>query len=293
MTDGQQFYGLIVIFYLFSCFKLLPPKGVAIYSHFFRGWVLRKPLTSLGGLRKDLFLAPLLPWPTAMVMSEHLQPSEHEKNDNDLVVATSSASTIRLIRLAVRSSADLRILSFYVFIFFLGVIPYIYMREGASPHTWLAIGLSFIFMLFVGLRFFALHRRFASKQRADRYKHLFFSLIMPWHAMRLSDEFLHLPCFCQIHPLALASMDKHGRGHAYIAKAVRDAMYLKKPVFDLPEVKSTLKSLRIDFEPFLDPPVKNDPKSSCYCPCCHALYMPPASHCGDCEKVRLLSWNEK
>ncbi|GEM_PF-1437371 len=298
MTDGQQFYTLIVFFYLLSCFKLAPLRGVAIHSRFLRGWVLREPLTSLGGLHKDLFLAPLLPWPSAAVMAEYPSGSgslrslsrEARGDGGDSEVEVSPASTVRLIRLATRASSDLRIFSLYVFIFFLGVIPYFYMREGASPRTWWAIGLSVFFMLAAGLRFFFLHRRFAPDWRADRYKHLLFSLLMPWHAMRLSDEFLHLPCFCHVHPLVLASMDERGRGRAYIAKAVRDAVYLKKPMFELSEVKSVLKSLRIDFEGFLVPPEKDDPESFCYCPCCHTPYGSSASHCSDCEEIKLLTW---
>ena len=297
MTDGQEFYTLIVFFYIFSCIKLVPPGGVAVYKRFFRGWTLREPMMSLGGVKKSLFFAPLLPWPSAVVISEYSDISGDTDSDlsadgrGNAPQIGSPASRVRLIRLAYRASVDLRLISLYILILFLGVVPYCYSHEGGSIRTITAIGLSFLAMFLAGLRFFFLHRRFAPNQRVDRYKHGVFSLIMPWHAMRLSDEFLHLPRFSHIHPVILASMDDGPRGNSYLAKSARESVYSKNPAFLEPEVKSLFESLGIEWDVFFTTPEKTDPEATYYCPCCQSEYTSPASQCGDCDGVNLVSWD--
>ena len=286
MTDGQEFYIILALFYGFSCFKLALPRSVGVSKLFFRGWSLRSPLMFLGGINKILFLAPVLPWPSVMVVAEYPPALDQGESQVDRIT---HSSRIRLIRLVDKASVDLRLFSFYLWILFFGMVPYFYSTEGASVRTLTAILLCFVLTVIIGLRFFFIHRRFEPLCKAERYKHFLLALLMPWHAMRLSDELFNSQRLRHIHPIALASMSKNPKGRAWIGKKVREARFLKNPQYPESEVLCVCHGVGINPERYFDLPTKNDDDASLFCPCCHATYASSVDirECVDCDGVLL------
>ena len=290
MTDGQEFYIILVLFYGFSCLKLALPGSVGVSKLFFRGWSLRSPLMFLGGINKVLFLAPILPWPSVLVVAEYPPVLDQGESQFDRIT---HSSRIRLIRLIYKASVDLRLFSLYLWIFFFGIVPYFYSVEGASVRTLTAILFCFVLTVIIGLRFFFIHRRFEPLCKAERYKHFLLALLMPWHAMRLSDELFNRQRLRQIHPLALVSMTKNPQKWAWIGRVVREARYLKNPQYPESEVFRVCRGVGINPELFFEPPQKNDDEASLFCPCCHATYASSsARECVDCDGVLLLKFSE-
>lgn len=281
MSDGQVFYTAIVCFYLLSCFKPSATNGLAIHKRVFKGWQYRNPLMTLGGIRKSIYLSPLCPWPSSIVIAQGHSSGQR-------LGEGSMASSIRLIRLLHRASADLRWISLNVLILFLGVIPFLYLKESASFRTYMAIGMGLLLMLVAGIRFVGLHRRFAPQEKGERYKQFFFALTMPWHTMRLADELMLIPRVLETHPLALATMADDLRGMDFRAQITRDAIYLKKPRFSETEVNRVWKSMQVDTSAFTQAPVQEDPESCSYCPCCHGLYTASVNNCSDCDQIELV-----
>ncbi|MFK7911983.1 MAG: hypothetical protein AB8F34_15485 [Akkermansiaceae bacterium] len=111
---------------------------------------------------------------------------------------------------------------------------------------------------------------------------------MPWHAMRLSDELLLNPQFSTAHPLALVSLTNDQRGKQFLATSLREAIYLKDPIYSEKEVRNVYKNLHIDAEIFLtEPSPDGSAESTSYCPCCHNNYTASIDVCVDCDKTPL------
>ena len=284
MSDGQTFYAVILLLYICSCIKSLTANSVGVSKCPIRGWRLHPPITTLAGVQKSLFVASLVPWPSALIAS---QPA----SGTNVSLPGSIASSLRLIRLAQRASNELRLLSLGIFILFFGLIPYSYYTEAASNKTLTLIGFSFFLIILATLHYMGLHRRFAPEDKAERYKQLFLALTMPWHAMRLSDEFLLNLKFTTIHPLALVSITNDSRGTQYLAQALRDSIYRKKPTFSEKEVRTVFTALHINTEIFLSEPIPDEsPENSSYCPCCHSNYTAEIDTCSDCDDTRLIKY---
>lgn len=281
MSDGQTFYAVLVLLYLSSCIKWAAPGSIGARTGLFGAWKLQRPLATLGGIRKSIFFLSLLPWPSALVVAE---PS-HSQN---VARRGGLLSSLRLIRLVQRASSDLRMLSLGVFVTFFVLIPYVYYREAGSVRTFYTIGIGFTWMLMAGLRFVGLHRRLVPDDPAERYKQLFLTMTMPWHAMRLSDELL-LQARFSIHPLALASLVDERRGSPFLAQTLRDSIYLAKPLYAEDEVRAVYYTLGVEADRFLVPPVRDesDAGASNYCPCCHTAYTAGTEVCVDCENTAL------
>jgi len=234
----------------------------------------------MAGIKKAFFIAPLLPWPSSLLVS---QPQSEASSKRHTV-----SSSLRLVRLVHHSSSDLRLLSLGVFIFFFGIVPYSYYMEGASNKTFTSIGVSFFLIFLATNRYVGLHRRFDPRDKGERYKQIFLAMTMPWHAMRISDELLLSSKFSSIHPLALVSISNDLRGKQYLAKALRDSIYLKKPTYSEQDVRAVFKSLNIDTKLILsEPSPEKSSRSDSYCPCCHTRYLAGVKTCSDCDDTPL------
>jgi len=280
MSDGQTFYAVMMLLYLCSCIKSQASQSVGVRKNAFRGWRFHPPATEMAGIKKAFFIAPLLPWPSALLVSEPQSKTSSRRY--------TISSSLRLIRLVHRASSDLRLLSLNVFIFFFGVIPYSYYMEGASNKTFTAIGVSFFLIFLVTARYIGLHRRFNPLDKGERYKQIFLALTMPWHAMRISDELLLSSKFSSIHPLALVSISNDLKGKQYLAKALRDSIYLKKSTYIEQDVRTVFQSLNINTDPILsNPSLDSSSGSTSYCPCCHTSYLVNVKTCSDCDDTPL------
>lgn len=280
MSDGQAFYLLMVLLYLYSCVKAAESDSIIIHKRWRKGWALRQPIAILAGVSKVLHCAPLLPWPSSAVVSRNHGSAPQPK--------ISQSSQRRLIELTRRSSGDLRQLSLLLFALIFAFIPYIYYTKGESPQTYAAIVSAFACMLVIGSRYFFLHRRLSPQQPVERWKNLFFCLTMPWHAMRIADELMLIPRLTSISPLMLAAHCQHPSGDVFLAQSLRNAIHRKRPNFSLSEVRATLHAAAIDPTPFTrSPQISDKTDGSHYCPCCHSLFTSHTSYCSECDNLPL------
>lgn len=278
MSEGQTFYLLIALFYLSGCIKSAAPGGIAITKNLFRGWSIRQPLATLAGVGKSLYLAPLVPWPGAIVLSASTS------GQSSIITR---ASAWRLLRLTHSATLHLRFISLLIFALFFGIIPYVYYLEGDSFRIRLIIGYTFFLILYASTCFFFIHRRFAREKKGERLKHLFFNIITPWHTMRSADDILLQGKLQNIHPLTLASLCKDLERKAFLGQALRNAMYRKDPQFSQEEVQSILSSSGIAQSELTTPPAQESDDSTQYCPCCLASFSKEAKCCEECDNVPL------
>ncbi|GAA5497371.1 hypothetical protein Rhal01_03565 [Rubritalea halochordaticola] len=283
MSEGQTFYLLITLFYLSSCIKSAAPGGIAIKKNLLKGWSIRQPMATLAGVGKSLYLAPLSPWPGAILLSSSCAKQSAK---------ITRASAWRLLRLTHRATTHLRFISLLIFALFFAVIPYIYYLDGDSIRTRLVIGYAFFLILYASLCFFCIHRRFVPKRKAERIKHLLLNIISPWSAMRCSDDILMQGKLQAIHPLTMASLCKDSERTTYLGQALRDSIYRKEPQFTLEEVKSTLAASGIKQSDLTKPPLLESDDSSQYCPCCLTTFSAGTAYCEECDHVPLKSFRD-
>lgn len=90
MSDGQQFFLVLTLFYLSDCIRWAPLHAAAFQSFFLRGWTLRRPSELFGTARwglvmsfplpplGNLFLAQ--PWPVALTREGVSSPTLDHPN---------------------------------------------------------------------------------------------------------------------------------------------------------------------------------------------------------------------
>ncbi|NWK54647.1 hypothetical protein HW115_03430 [Verrucomicrobiaceae bacterium N1E253] len=280
MSDGQSFYLLLLLLYLSSCIKVSARGCQGVVKTAWGSWRLRPSVASLGGIRKDLFIAPLLPWPPVLILAKGTAEVQLQRRG-------SQASLLRLTRLIVRASADLRLMSLGVFLTFFVLVPYRYHLEGGSPRVMYTLAVGFILMFAAWLRYSSLHRRLWPKQKAERFKHLFLSMTMPWHAMRLADELLLVSPISGLHPLAAVSLVEGAKGRCVLGKALRESIYLDHASYKEDDLRRLYGLLGVDAESLLMPPDRESGGEH-YCPCCHEVYSQAVDVCSDCKETSLL-----
>ncbi|MDQ8187144.1 hypothetical protein [Pelagicoccus sp. SDUM812002] len=282
MTDGQSFYFVLSLFYLIECIKFAPLGSEALVSRTgkFGTCSLRQPFTTAWGLKKSVFLAPLLPWPASMYFLT---------GDNDVTCRSSRILLVSSIRhhqaflqkatQPLRALAILNLLNFFVF------LPIVYVRTYDERTILWTLAYCYATLLAAALHYRRLHKRLLPREGADRLKTTLYTSLLPWHAPRAVDEIL-LKSSLRWSPIATLAANVQNkailRRLQYHWRAVH---YHPAPRFNKSAIADALAQADISPADWLEPPTQLD--SPQYCPCCHSGYETQATHCSDCDGVAL------
>lgn len=284
MTDGQSFYLVLTLFYLIECVTFAPLGSLALVSRTggFGHCSPRSALMMAWGMKKSVFIAPLLPWPGTL----YFVSNQNEKRPGNWKIST--VSGIRRHQSLIRNaSKTLRLLAVLNFLNFFAVLPLLYVRTYDEATILWGLAYSYAVLFATAAHYHALHKRLLPSFAADRLKTTLYTALLPWHAPRCYDE------LCQKSSLRwdpIAAWIANAQNKATLAKLQqywRDAHFLKQPTYPARALEDALKQSELNYSNWLDAP--KNPEGSLYCPCCHAGFEKPAEQCSDCDGVALKS----
>lgn len=283
MTDGQSFYLVLSVFYLIECIKFAPPGSVALISRGggFGTCSPRQALMTAWGMKKDVFLAPLPPWPGAIYIASAVT----EKRDRFYPISTVSGIR-RHQKLIAKATKTLRYLAILNFLNFFLLLPLVYIQTYSEAAVLGALAYAYLALLGTAIHYRALHKRLLPSFEADRLKTTLYTALLPWHAPRCLDE-LTLKSSLRWDPLAaLACNASNKETLAQLKQLWRNAHYLEHPLYPADALSSALRQADLEHASWLDAP--GEIESELYCPCCLSGFEQPATHCSDCKGVSLL-----
>ena len=282
MTDAQSFYLLLLIFYLIECLAAAPSGSQAFVCKGTKAkrWRPRRVAFPVNGFRKDIFLAPLLPWPGLLAMPERLE-----------AVATIRPLALRHLRkriqLLTRSTAALRSTSLLIFLHFFLLLPVCYYFYSRTPAVLIALVYGYLLCLWAAARFYALHKRFFPRLSNERFKHTMYTAFLPWHAMRTSDVIVTRLSRSWNPHLLLATDATALSNKRQLRRTWNEAVYRQDSRPGKEELMMLFKQAGLDLDDFTAPPeVSSD---EVYCPICETIYLASTSHCANCSEVPLVS----
>ena len=275
MTDAQTFYLLLASFYLYECLGFAPHGARAFAGMGGNRWRWREPAFHLSGAHKDVFCAPVIPWPGIITV---FPPSE---------TSSTKHSPFALRHLQKRSqilgkiTAPLRRSGLIVFLHYFVVLPYVYHFHYGSLWIFAAILAGEFLAVITGIRFYFLHRRLFPDLKGERRLETFFTAFFPWHAMRASDLIVKRMTANWLPLVCLVSDSRSRANSRELARLWRKAAY--DGTSD--ELKELTALAGIDPSPWnLPPDLEADQQ---YCPVCHTIYEEGPGTCADCRKVPL------
>lgn len=283
MSDAQSIFIVLLCFYCFESLKFAPLGSYSIRSPLpaTRRWNLQRPCLCLMGVRKLVFLAPLLPWPQYQLITAAVGEAGHR---------TSSIKKIDAIQAKLsylKSETEwLRLCSLLLFLNYFLFLPLIYLRFGLGSYLYSTVALSYCLQALTALAFYAAHRKILRKEKGARGLHSFYCLVFPWHAMRAADE-LFLKSSLRWSQLALlGALAESAPAREQLALYWRQARFLKKAPYTAATLEPFLRAAGIDPEQAM---LRDRPSHvGKYCPCCLGSYEMSAAKCIDCEGTQLL-----
>ncbi len=281
MTDAESFYLVLVVFYLIECVKFQPPGARAIEN----AWGLKyrwKPkieFSRLLGIRKWLFLSPILPWPGKILI---IGQDPELKSPRKPITAY---QVNQLLHLLEKSTQMLRRVSTLVFVYFFLVIPYLYHLQRGEPEFFLSIAIGYALIWITAALFFTLHRRWLPLEKGSRIVNTIYTALLPWHSMRCVDDIVMSKVRNWDYPTLLAAKKDSPRCLDLLKEFWRKAHYLKAHPYSLAQLVATTRDAKIDTSSWLTPIGISGDK---VCPCCFAPYESSARFCNDCAEVELV-----
>lgn len=277
MTDGQTFYLLLLAFYLYQCLSFAPGGARAFVSQGRRAsrWKARLPAFRFSGTNRDVFCAPVLPWPRMIAVYPTPDPNP----------ATLSHHALRHFRkraeLLNRITGPLRRLGLVIFLHYFILLPAFYYYYFGSIWVLVIVALGEILAFSIALHFYFLHRRLFPESKGERRMETFFNAFFPWHAMRASDLIVRR-LSKKWNPLILLA------SHPHALPNTRELCLLWR--------RAALDQKSEDLSSFLtivglDPSAWNSPpdleSGQQFCPLCHTVYEAGPQKCADCEDIAL------
>ncbi|MDQ8183257.1 hypothetical protein [Pelagicoccus sp. SDUM812005] len=282
MTDGQSFYFILVVFYLMECVKFAPPGSQALVCHLgkFGACSLRQPVTTAWGLKKSVFLAPLLPWPSALYLAPGYAPEQTP------ATTIARVSSIRHHQRFLRKATQpLRALAVLNLLNFFALLPAVYVRTYDERSILWTLAYCYASLIATAIHYHRLHRRLLPREQADRFKTTLYTALLPWHAPRAADLIL-LKGSLRWSPLAaLAANAKNPAILKQLQYHWRAAHFHPKPRFPQAALATAFREAGLDPSDWLAKPKELDGPQ--YCPCCHSGYEKQATRCSDCDGVEL------
>ncbi len=281
MTDAESFYLILAIFYLIECVRFQPPGARAIENAWGlkHGWKPKSEFSRLLGIRKWLFLSPILPWPGRILVIGQ------DRETNARPKSITAHRVNQLIRLLEKSTQILRGISALVFVYFFLVIPYLYRLQRGEPEFLISIAIGYALIGITAALFFKLHRRWLPHEKGSRIVNTIYTALLPWHSMRCADDLIMGKIKTLDYPTLLAAKKDCPRCLDLLKEYWRKAHFFKTPPYSLAQLKATTQDAHIDTSSWLTPTGINGDK---VCPCCFAPYEFSAQFCNDCAEVDLI-----
>lgn len=281
MTDAESFYLILALFYFIECFKFRSPGTVSLANALGskNSWTPRSELVRLMGIKKWMYLAPLLPWPgLVIIVSNQARPN---------VSSNISLSPLRIKRLVERyrlHTRALRILSSGIFVYYFILLPNLYFHQRGTTAFFASIGFGYALM-FVAAYWMRRSRRYLLPElRNGEIPQLLYTSLLPWHAMRCADELFYEYSRKWNWPSVLASQIDSARSKAQLLRIWREAQYSPDALHSIEQLKPVLDYVKMETE------LKFDSEENCkFCPCCLSSYELNVLHCPDCQNIELLS----
>ena len=282
MTDGQTFYLLLIGLYLFTGLKTGTKDAIVLKKkmNFKKGWSLDHPFAYMAGTKKSLFFSHFSP-----LYSYSILVNQEGKDTSKIINPKHLKSIINVIS---RAASRIRFLTFIVFYLYFIVIPLFYLKYGDTPTTYIAILIALISPIFAATCFFKTHKKLAPDESETRWKHSFYAILMPWHAMRLADFLFENPHFQKIHPLSYASLPDDLNSKNYLSQQYRNTLHLKNSLYSELEFRELFKVSSITPKELMIPPTPEDSTEVQYCPCCNTLYTIKMDYCSECDNLPLV-----
>ncbi|MBC2604586.1 hypothetical protein [Pelagicoccus albus] len=282
MTDGQSFYLVLSIFYLIECIKLAPPESEALICRVgrFGNATLRKPFMVAWGMKKTVFLGPILPWPYRMYFLSPQRVTARPERQ-----LTRVANVRRHQRLLEKCVPKLQLLAILNFLNFFVLIPLVYVKTYQEQPILISLAFAYAILLVTALHYRALHKRLLPSHKAERFKTTLYTALLPWHAPRCVDE-LALGSSLRWAPLAaLAANASNLKVLAHLQRLWREAHYQPHPEYSLQQLEDATRQAQLDTENWLKtPPDLSAPK---FCPVCLSEFEEIAETCEDCRGTTL------
>lgn len=277
MTDAQTFYLLLAAFYLYECLSFAPSGSQAFVGKGGRIWQWREPAFHLSGAHKDVFCAPLIPWPRLLLVFSPKQdpPSSH----SPLALRHLRKRSVCLAEI----TTPLRRLSLLIFLHYFFVLPFLYTYHSETIFVPIAILLGELYAFIGACRFYRLHKRLFPEDKGERRLETFYNAFFPWHTMRAADLIVRKKT-ANWHPLLCLANDPHStRNMRQLSRRWREATHTG----DTAELTEILKQADIDPSHWNEPPALEAKQQ--FCPLCHTVYEAGPESCADCQNVPLQS----
>lgn len=279
MSDAQTFYFLLAAFYLFECLSFAPAGARAFVSRGRRAsrWHKRGYAFRFSGADKDVFCAPLIPWPGMLAVFPKPEPIIEKYSPQALRhLRKRSISLERLTR-------TLRRFSLVIFLHYFVILPYFYVYHLGGVWVLILIVLGEFLAFVTAFQFYFIHRRLFPDAKGERRLGTFYNAFFPWHAMRASDLIVRRVSK-NWDPLLLLASAPHARNN------LGDLCHLwRKGRYEgeTRELELLLNEAEIKTTGWTIPPRRDAGQS--YCPLCHTVYEAGPDECADCRGVRLSS----
>lgn len=166
--------------------------------------------------------------------------------------------------------------------------------------TWMPLLLAiFANSLLVTCLFFHTHRQIHPLLRGYRLITAATLFLSPPAAIR-AEDWIFRDAFCGWHPLALAvTLCKDGHARSGVTRILRETLFASDRSDqwstnswhrnELACIRQLIADSETAFGQLLLPPIRESPRSACYCPRCLSQYIVGAKTCSDCE-VDLVSF---
>ena len=281
MTDAESFYLILASFYFLECLKLRSPRTAALANSSGKAnsWTPRSELVRFMGIKKWVYIAPLLPWPGLMIVVAN----ERARNGSSKTVE----SPLRIKRLTDRyrkATLGLRVLSLCIFCYYFALLPYLYFLQRGTPSFFISVGIGYLLMFAAALLLFRVRARLLPRSKMSSIPQLLYTAFLPWHAMRCADDIFLEYCRHWSWPAILASQVESPQSRSQLQRLWREAQFSKRPIYSTDTLQSIFDSVKLKAK--LD--IHDPQDSERYCPCCLVSYQSSAHFCADCRNIQLV-----
>ena len=276
MSDAQSFYLLLAGFYLYECLEFAPNGAWAFVGRGGSKWRWRNPAFHLSGAHKDVFCAPLIPWPGLLTVFP--KPATAPPSPRELRHLRKKSRNLG------KATQGLRLCSLFVFLHYFALLPVAYHFFIGTPWMIAVIVQGELLAFITAFHFHRWHKRFFPEEKWERRLETLYNAFLPWHSMRASDLIVKKQS-AHWHPLACLVSHPHATPNLKkLSRLWRQARFDRNEDQLLP----ALEYAGIDPTPW-DLPPNLDHDRQKFCPLCRTIYEAEAQICVDCKDVPLIS----
>lgn len=284
MSDAQTIFLILLAFYFFECLKWAPLGACAFTQQWWpkREWVRYLPFIQFYGGKKSVFLAPLIPYSRVQWITDAVGEAAYRD------CPSVEINTVRKqVHALVEDSKSLRIASAGVFLIYFVYLPVVHQSIGEGSYLYSGVGLGYLGQIYVAVRYYMLHRQYYPEVSGRRWLHTLYSAVLPWHAMRASDEFFGTYYQKWSELTLLAAFVDQADARAWLSFYWREAVLAKTSHYRADTLRPLMEEVGLSEDEAM---VIVKPTAGVkYCPCCATQYEARVEQCVDCADVELLS----